>query len=195
MLINHNHKETNISLSINSILTNKLFWIFSFSILMAIAAQVSIPTKPVPFTLQTMMVVLAGAFLGSKNGAYSQLLYLFLGIIGLPVFADGSMGIGKILGPTGGYLLAFPIGAFLTGLIVERTNKYLLVVLGMFIGEIFVILFGTLYLNLFFMKNFSEALKVGAAIFSVWSVVKVFIAATIYSSFNKISERKNKIEI
>ncbi len=65
----------------------------------------------------------------------------------------------------------------------------------MFIGEIFVILFGTLYLNLFFMKNFSEALKVGAAIFSVWSVVKVFIAATIYSSFNKISERKNKIEI
>lgn len=187
MLFHQNQKGTSLSISINNILTNKLFGIFTFSILMAIAAQVSVPTKPVPFTLQTMMVILAGAFLGSKNGAYSQLLYLFLGVIGFPVFADASFGIGKIFGPTGGYLLAFPIGAFLTGFIVERTNKYFLIVLAMFISEIFIVIFGTIYLNLFFVHNLNEALKVGAAIFSFWTVVKVFLAATIYFYINKIS--------
>lgn len=157
---------------------------------MAVAAQISIPTKPVPFTLQTMMVVLSGAFLGSKNGAYSQLFYLFLGVIGFPVFADASFGIGKIFGPTGGYLLAFPIGAFLTGLIAERTNKYFLIVLGMFISENFVVIFGTIYLNLFFIHNLNESLKVGAALFSIWTVVKVFFAATIYSYLQKNSSGK-----
>ena len=60
-------------------------WIFSFALLTAVAAQITIPVKPVPFTLQTMMVLLSGAFLGAKNGAYSQLAYLALGVLGFPV--------------------------------------------------------------------------------------------------------------
>jgi biotin transporter BioY len=94
----------------SSVKESTIFWVLSFSILTAISAQISIPIKPVPFTLQTMIVLLAGAFLGAKNGAYSQLIYICLGAIGLPVFAqtaDGTMGLARLIGPTGGYLTSF----------------------------------------------------------------------------------------
>lgn len=160
-----------------------IFWVFSFSILTAISAQISIPIKPVPFTLQTMIVLLAGAFLGAKNGAYSQLIYIFLGAIGIPVFAqtaDGTMGFARLIGPTGGYLLAFPIAAYLVGYFTEKNQKYLTVIISMFVAELIVIAFGTLYLYVAYLHNFVDAVKAGAAIFTVWMAVKVFAAATIY---------------
>src|SRR5690606_31791692 len=116
------------------------------------------PVKPVPFTLQTMMVVLAGAFLGSKNGAYSQIIYLAIGAAGLPVFAqtsDGLMGFAKLLGPTGGYLFAFPAAAFFTGLIIEKYKSYIAVTAAMFLGNAIVILSGTSFLFTFYIRDFS----------------------------------------
>src|SRR6476646_12245479 len=93
--------------------------------LTAAAAQVSIPLPftPVPFTLQPMVVLLGGAALGSRLGMSSQVLYLLAGIAGLPVFAASPVlpqGIGRLLGPTGGYLLSYPIAAFLAGALAER---------------------------------------------------------------------------
>src|SRR5512135_696439 len=84
------------------------------------AAQVSIPLPftPVPFTLQPMIVLLGGAALGARLGAASQLAYLAAGLAGLPVFAASPVlppGIARLLGPTGGYLLAYPFAAALTG--------------------------------------------------------------------------------
>jgi biotin transport system substrate-specific component len=161
---------------------SKIFWITVFAFLTALAAQVAIPTKPIPFTLQTLFVLLSGAMLGSRNGAYSQLLYLALGIIGLPVFAqvpDAPLGISRIIGPTGGYLMAFPIAAFIVGLLIEKRKNYWSIVASMFIGEIVIVLLGILHLTIFYTQNFDEALKVGAAIFSIWMVIKVFIAASI----------------
>jgi len=172
--------------------TSALFWIFSFAILTAVAAQVTIPVKPVPFTLQTMMVLLAGAFLGAKNGAYSQLLYLALGAAGLPVFAhtpEAGIGLARLIGPTGGYLLAFPIAAFLVGFIIEKNQKYITVVLSMFLGSVVIILSGTLFLTFTYLHNFNEAVKAGAAIFSVWMVVKVFAAASVYFTVSKKQKR------
>jgi len=177
---------------LSSVKESELFWVISFSILTAISAQISIPIKPVPFTLQTMVVLLAGAFLGSKNGAYSQVLYIFLGAIGLPVFAqtaDGTMGFARLIGPTGGYLLAFPVAAYLVGLITEKNQKYLTVIISMFVAELVVILFGTLYLYAAYLHNFVDAIKAGAAIFTVWMVVKVFAAATIYFAVSKKQPR------
>jgi biotin transport system substrate-specific component len=167
----------------SSVKESTVFWVLSFSILTAISAQISIPIKPVPFTLQTMIVLLAGAFLGAKNGAYSQLIYIFLGAIGLPVFAqtaDGTMGLARLIGPTGGYLLAFPIAAYLVGYLTEKNQKYFTVIISMFIAELIVIAFGTLYLYAAYLHNFVDAVKAGAAIFTVWMAVKVFAAATIY---------------
>lgn len=185
-------KNLTITHILSSIKESEVFWVISFSILTAISAQISIPIKPVPFTLQTMIVLLAGAFLGAKNGAYSQLLYLFIGAIGFPVFAqtaDGTMGLARLIGPTGGYLIAFPIAAYLVGLLTKKNQKYLTVIISMFIAELVVIAFGTLYLYLAYLHNFVDAIKAGAAIFTVWMVVKVFAAATIYFAVAKKQTR------
>lgn len=177
---------------ISSVKESTIFWVLSFSILTAISAQISIPIKPVPFTLQTMIVLLAGVFLGAKNGAYSQLIYIFLGAIGLPVFAqtaDGTMGLARLIGPTGGYLLAFPIAAYLVGYLTEKNQKYFTVIISMFVAELVVIAFGTLYLYAAYLHNFVDAVKAGAAIFTVWMAVKVFAAATIYFAVAKKQPR------
>jgi biotin transport system substrate-specific component len=185
-------KSLTITQLLSSVKESELFWVVSFSILTATSAQISIPIKPVPFTLQTMVVLLAGAFLGAKNGAYSQVLYIFLGAIGLPVFAqtaDWTMGFARLIGPTGGYLLAFPVAAYLVGLMTEKNQKYLTVTISMFVAELVVILFGTLYLYAAYLHNFVDAIKAGAAIFTVWMVVKVFAAATIYFALAKKQPR------
>ena len=190
--MNTHSKNLNLSTLFSAVKESELFWIISFSILTAISAQVSIPIKPVPFTLQTMIVLLAGAFLGSKNGAYSQVLYILLGIIGLPVFAhtaDGTMGIARLIGPTGGYLLAFPLAAFVVGYLTERSQKYLNVIVSMFAAELIIIFLGTIYLYAAYLHNFVDAVKAGAAIFSIWMVVKVFAAATIYFAVSKKQTR------
>ena len=187
-----NSAKLNLSTLLNAVKESDLFWIVSFSVLTAISAQVSIPVKPVPFTLQTLIVLLAGAFLGAKNGAYSQVLYIFLGIIGLPVFAqtaDGTMGIARIIGPTGGYLLAFPLAAFLVGYLAERSQKYLNVIISMFAAEFIIIFLGTIYLYAAYLHNFIDAVKAGATIFTIWTVIKVFLAATIYYSVSKKQQR------
>ena len=188
MSIKEQVKSNNIISFLSKTASSKLFWIFSFSILTAFAAQITVPVEPVPFTLQTMMVVLAGAFLGSKNGAYSQIVYLFLGCVGFPVFAqipDQAIGFARLFGPTGGYLLAFPLAAFVTGYIVERHKSYISVVLSMFTGSLLILLSGSLYLGLVFTHNLSEALIGGAAVFAVWMVVKVFAAASIYFGISR----------
>lgn len=90
--------------------------IAAFALLTAIGAFVRIPLPftPVPITLQTFFVLAAGIYLGGRDAAASQGLYLGLGAAGLPVFAGGS-GLAHLFGPTGGFLLAFPIAAWLVG--------------------------------------------------------------------------------
>ena len=172
----------------NLVKSSSLFWIITFTFLTAVAAQITIPVKPVPFTLQTMIVVLAGAFLGARNGAYSQVLYLALGSVGLPIFAqtpDGLVGFARLFGPTGGYLLAFPAAAYLTGYIIEKNKSYIPVVLAMFAGNVIIILSGMSFLYTFYVRDFSEAFKLGALIFSVWTVAKVIASASIYFGIKK----------
>src|SRR5215218_9502266 len=109
--------------------------------LTVIAAQVSVPLPftPVPFTLQPMVVLLGGAALGARLGMSSQILYLALGIAGLPVFAASPIlpqGLGRLLGPTGGYLMSYPFAALLTGYLAARgfDRRYLTSVLAMGAG-------------------------------------------------------------
>ena len=95
--------------------------------LMGVLAQLAIPFVPVPVTGQTLGVLLLGALLGSRRGALAMLAYLAEGLAGLPVFANGatawtpsSAGVPTIVGPTAGYLLAFPVAAFVVGALAER---------------------------------------------------------------------------
>jgi biotin transport system substrate-specific component len=93
-----------------------------FGALIAVGGLVSIPFFPVPLTLQTFFVYLA--VLKMKRHAYiSQLIYLGIGVVGLPVFARGMGGYAVLLGPTGGFLLGFLLGAFVSGYLLERVQK------------------------------------------------------------------------
>jgi len=77
---------------------------------------------PVPITLQVLGMILSGLVLGSRLGALSQTYYVLAGAAGLPIFAEGKAGIAALLGPTGGYIVGFVVGAYVTGLIFERFN-------------------------------------------------------------------------
>ena len=180
------HIKSNLLLNfISSHRASQVFWILSFSVFTAIGAQIAIPVNPVPFTLQTMIVLLAGALLGPKNGACSQLVYLAAGVVGIPVFAGGTLGIAILFGPTGGYLLAFPFGAYFTGYLIQKYKSYVGVVLSMFAGNILIILVGTLFLFTFYLHDFESAIIAGAAIFTIWMVIKMLVGATIYFAISK----------
>lgn len=91
-----------------------------FAALTAVASQVSVPIQPVPINLATFSVCLAGAVLGARGGALSQLIYVLLGVVGLPVFAQFRGGFHVILGPTGGYIIGYVAAAWLVGFLTEQ---------------------------------------------------------------------------
>ncbi|MEI7812728.1 MAG: biotin transporter BioY [Ignavibacteria bacterium] len=184
MTINENVKS-NVGIKIiNGALSSGILWVSGFALLTVIAAQVSVPVQPVPFTLQTMFVILAGAFLGAKNGAYSQGMYLAMGALGLPVFANLS-GFTSLLGPTAGYLLAFPAGAFIAGLLIQRSKSFASVFISMTVANLAIVFTGATYLSLFFNRTFSDALFVGGVVFSVWDLIKIAAASGIYFAISK----------
>jgi biotin transport system substrate-specific component len=163
----------------------RIFWIFSFSLFTALGAQLEIFHRPVPFTLQTFFVLLAGGLLLAKNGTSSMMLYLGLGVCGLPVFAGGSFGIAPLLGPSGGYLLAFPLAAACVGSLVERKKNFLWILFSMITGSLIIFLLGTLQLNVVFLHDWKTSLEAGLFIFSVWDAVKITAAAYIVHWYYK----------
>ena len=131
-------------------------WIVFFTALTAVGAQVEIPHQPVPYTLQTFFVLLGAAFLGSRNGSLSQLLYLGIGLAGGPVFSGGSFGLARLIGPSGGYLLSFPLASILVGYIVQLRTGYFWTLVGMFLGLVVVFTCGATFLNFFYLHNFKD---------------------------------------
>lgn len=163
----------------------KVFWIFTCAVLTAVGAQIEIPHQPVPFTLQTFFVLLTGAFLGKRSGAISMVLYLMLGLIGLPVFSGGACGLGKIIGPTGGYLLAFPFAAFVIGYLIEIRKEYWWIVISIVTGSLLIFSLGTLQLNYIYFHDWSRSFQSGFLIFSLWDIAKIVAASTLVHYYYK----------
>ena len=161
------------------------FWITAFAVLTAVGAQIEIPHQPVPYTLQTFFVLLAGAVLGKRNGAISMVTYLLAGVAGLPVFSGWSFGFAKIIGPTGGYLLSFPVAAFVVGYLIQQRTMFIWSLISMFIGLFVIFTLGTLHLNIVYFHNWSESFASGFLIFSWWDGVKLIAAAAIANQLNK----------
>ncbi len=152
--------------------------------LTAALSQVSfpLPFTPVPFTLQPMVVLVGAAALGARLGAASQILYLMLGIAGMPVFAyapDLPQGMARLLGPTGGYLMAYPLAAFVTGWLAERgmDRRVLTSILAMTAGLGAIFAGGVLWLALGL--GLSAALAVGFYPFVVVDLVKIVASALV----------------
>ena len=164
-----------------------LLWMPFFAALTGLGGFIRVPTPLVPFTLQTLFVYLAGDLLGSKRGAVSQLLFVTLGLLGVPVFTAGG-GPGYILQPTFGYIISFPAGAWIVGKVVERLNKPVklwgwFLANGAGLSVIFTIGVVYLYVNVHFIVNKTlsvpQAIWSGALIFLPGEVVKIFLAATL----------------
>lgn len=185
MLVKQNAKSNSLIGIYSKLKESQLFWILSFSVLTFLSAQVVIPVQPVPFTLQTMIVLLSGAFLGSRNGMISQTIYLAAGTIGLPVFAEYSFGFARLIGPTGGYLIAFPVAAYLVGYLIEKRSSNWMIILSMISGAFIILISGSLLLSIFLNGDLNKALFSGAIIFSIWDVIKISAAVSIYKAFSK----------
>jgi biotin transport system substrate-specific component len=157
--------------------------------LTAAAAQVSLPLPftPVPLTLQPMIVLLGAAALGARLGTLSQVLYLAAGLAGMPVFAASPLlpqGALRLFGPTGGYLMAYPVAAFVVGRLAERglDRRYLTAVLAMLAGLAILFTSGVSWLAVA-LDPAHPAFAIGAALraglypFVLADVVKVLVAA------------------
>jgi biotin transport system substrate-specific component len=157
------------------------------AVLTAAASQLSfpLPFTPVPFTIQPMVVLIGAAALGARLGAVSQILYLMLGVAGLPVFAfspELPQGFARLLGPTGGYLMAFPVAAFATGWLAERgfDRHYGTSIVAMAAGLSIIFLGGVAWLAKG--VGIEAALATGLYPFVIVDVIKIVAAGLVLPS-------------
>jgi biotin transport system substrate-specific component len=151
------------------------------ALLVGVAAQVVVPLPftPVPMTLQPLAVLVVGALLGPAAGVSALLLYIALGALGFPVFAAGGSGVLHLIGPTGGYLLAFPVAAGITGAMVRSApSSVLRVLLACAIGMVIIHVGGVAQLALLG-GDPGTAFRIGFVPFLTGDLLKVGLAAAI----------------
>lgn len=148
-----------------------------FAALTCIGAFLVIPLQPVPVTLQTFFVYLAAAVLGSRYGTFSQLVYIILGLIGLPVFAGGSAGMGVLFGPQGGYLVGFVFGVLVSGKLIELRKKpnVLWLSLSLMVCTLTIYFFGVAQLAVMADLSLTKAIAAGALPFLPGDVLKIAV--------------------
>lgn len=157
----------------------RIVGVATFAVATAVGAKVAIPLPgtPVPFTFQVVFVILAGALLGPRLGATSQIAYVALGVTGAPVFAAGG-GLAYLLGPTGGYLLAFPLAAFTVGLISGKATGIARLTLALVAGVAVIHAGGASWLAVT-TGNLEQALRFGVGPFLAYDVVKIGLALAV----------------
>ncbi|WP_123053216.1 biotin transporter BioY [Clostridium sp. JN-1] len=149
-----------------------------FTALTAILAQISIPLPftPVPITFQIFAVFISAIILGSKLGALSQLVYVLLGAIGAPVFANFTGGLNIVLGPSGGYLISYPIIAFIIGKISEKELSFVKSIMGLITALILCYTIGSLQLAFVTKMTIGKSIMVGILPFIPLDTIKVILA-------------------
>jgi biotin transport system substrate-specific component len=158
-----------------------------FAALTAVGAFVAVPIGPVPIVLQNMFVFLAGLLLGSRWGLTSVGVYLLAGACGLPVFAGGLGGIGRIVGPTGGYLIGYLPTVFLIGKISNRVHpRALFDVLAMICGSVALYTCGIVWLKILTGMTVAKTLAVGMVPFLIGDALKIAAAAAIAKALRPI---------
>jgi biotin transport system substrate-specific component len=151
------------------------------ALIVAISAQIAVPVpfSPVPMTLQPLAVLAVGGLLGAGAGVSALVLYIALGALGLPVFAGGGAGIVHLVGPTGGYLLAFPVAAGVTGALAgRRPQSVLRVLLACAAGMVVIHVGGVAQLALLG-HDPALAIRVGFVPFLTGDLLKVGLAAVL----------------
>ena len=163
-----------------------------FSLLTALAAQIVIPIGPVPITGSTFAVLLTGALLGSRLGAMAMIVYLVEGGVGLPFFYGGHGGFAHLLGPTGGYLVAFPAAAFITGAFAENgwDRRFITAAAAMAIGSLVILLAGWAWFSVLMNAAPWAAFKVSVAPHIAGDIIKILLAAAVLPTGWAVLKRK-----
>jgi biotin transport system substrate-specific component len=163
------------------------------SLLIALSAQVAIPLpfSPVPVTGQTFAVLLVAALLGRRRGSVAVLFYIGQGLIGVPVFAGGAVGLARLVGPTGGYLVGFVIAAYVVGLLAERSwdRRVWTTAVAMVLGNLIIYACGVLWLSTF-VGGLGPALTAGLLPFLPGDVLKIGAAALLLPGGWKLLGRR-----
>ena len=162
--------------------TRQMAFIGLMTSLLCIMAPFSIllPFSPIPLSLGTLAIYFCAILLGMKQSIISVTLYLLLGLVGLPVFSGFTGGIGKLLGPTGGYLIGYLFLALICGLFVDKfPNQKLFYIIGMLLGTAACYLFGSLWLSYQAGISLSQAFLTAVLPFLPGDVIKLILAVLI----------------
>jgi biotin transport system substrate-specific component len=162
-------------------LTTDLVLIGAGAALTGVLAQVVIPLQPVPITGQTLAVILVGSTLGALRGALSMVLYLALGVVGLPWFTEASSGWGVVAGPTGGYIVGFIAAAALTGWLAQRSwdRRIVGAFVSMSAGTLVTFAVGLPWLAASLGLNLDQTLQAGLYPFLIGGAIKALVAASV----------------
>lgn len=179
------------SLTAKNILTG-ILGISLFIGLTYVGSLIRIPLQPVPITLQTMFVLLAGAILGAKRGSIAELTYIAIGVLGAPIFAGHTSGLLAIGGPTGGYIAAFIVAPILIGRLIRRSRSLWWQLTVFSLGTLLILTIGTLHLTLFYTHNLAKSIMVGVVPFIPGDIMKIAAATSIYRSYSALKQYKNR---
>lgn len=162
-----------------------------FAALSAVLSQISIPVEPVPINLTHVSIFIAAGLLGAKNGAVSQIIFVLIGAVGIPVFSGFSGGIGIILGPTGGFIIGYIGCTFVTGLIVDRFGKSIKVLIpAMYAGWVVTYVFGIIWYVYITQSSFIAALLICVVPFIAGDIPKTILSAILVNRLNPILRNK-----
>jgi biotin transport system substrate-specific component len=160
--------------------------VVAFTGLTAVGAHIYLPLTPVPMTLQTLFVLLAGAVIGGRRGALSQTAYVALGAFGVPLFAGSLGGWGVLAGPTGGYLVSFAVVPFVVGALLRSSRSTARQVLAFSVGTALIFAMGVAHLAVFWTHDVAQALRVGLLPFIPGAVFKIVAATSISRSYSAL---------
>lgn len=182
-----------------SIPIRDICFISIFTAIIAVCAQLSIPMPMgVPFTMQTFAIPLAGVILGAKRGTLSVIVYILLGIIGVPVFAGFKGGFGVLFGATGGYIITFPLMALFAGISSDLCSKYnsgktkniwannIILAVGLVLGSTMNYISGMIFGKFVISCDWEQALAVFVLPYIPTAVIKIVLAGIFGMTIKKI---------
>lgn len=151
-----------------------------FAAIICIAAPVSVQIGPIPITLATFAIYLAGAMLGGKRGMIAVIVYIMLGAVGLPVFSNFNGGFTALLGPTGGYIIGYIPLVLLTGIFSDmNSKKHWTMIIGMLLGTVALYTFGTAWFMIMTSSSLGRALALCALPFIPGDALKIACVSAI----------------
>lgn len=161
-----------------------------FTAVIVVLSQISIPMPyGVPMTLQTFIIPLTGVLLGKKSGTLATLLYVLLGLIGLPVFAGFSGGAAIVFGPTGGFILSFPVMAYISGLFAER-GKTLSLYSGLILSAMINFIVGFIVFHFVTGSSLSVAFAATVLPFIPTTIIKVIFIGLLSQKLRQVVQKR-----